>query len=60
MIKDILKEVEDLDHRIDNLQNPASEDDAAIQLLGEGDAQPEAGDSLEELQALLDEKKKEQ
>ena len=54
MIKDILKEVEDLDHRIDNLQNPASEDDAASQLLGEGDTQPEAGESLEELQARRD------
>lgn len=53
MIKDILKEVEVLDRRLDALQHPTAEDDAVSQLLGEENA-PEAGATLEELQARRD------
>ena len=53
MIKDILKEVESLDRRIDALQNPTPEDDAEKQLLGE-DSAPAAAESVEELEARRD------
>ena len=53
MIKDILKEVESLDRRIDALQNPTPEDDAEKQLLGE-DSAPTAAESVEELEARRD------
>ena len=51
MIKDILKEVESLDQRIDALQSPAPEDDAEKQLLGEEPTVREDSESLEELEA---------
>lgn len=54
MIKDILKEVESLDHRIDALEHPTQEDDAARQLLGEEETAPAAGETLEELKARRD------
>ena len=50
MIKDILKEVESLDQRIDALQNPTPEDDTDKQLLGEEENAP-ADVSVEELEA---------
>lgn len=51
MIKDILKEVESLDQRIDALQSPAPEDDAERQLLGEEPTVRDDSESLEELEA---------
>lgn len=51
MIKDILKEVESLDQRIDALQSPAPEDDAEKQLLGEEPTVREDSEPLEELEA---------
>lgn len=53
MIKDILKEVEALDQRLDALEHPTVEDDAVSQLLGEESA-PEVGATPEELRARRD------
>ena len=54
MIKDILKEVESLDHRIDALEHPTPEDDADKQLLGEDAAAPAGAESIEELKTRRD------
>lgn len=53
MIKDILKEVEVLDRRLEALEHPTVEDDTVSQLLGEENA-PEVGATPEELQAQRD------
>lgn len=54
MIKDILKEVESLDRRIDALQNPTPEDEADKQLLGEDTAMPSGAETLDVLVARRD------
>ena len=54
MIKDILKEVESLDHRIDALEHPTPEDEADKQLLGEDAAAPAGAESIEELKTRRD------
>ena len=55
MNKDILKEVESLDQRIDALQHPAAEEDETARLLGEETtpAETESLARLEEQRAEL-------
>ena len=52
MIKDILKELESLDARIEALQNPAEEPDTETRLLGGTGQLPESEAALAELEAL--------
>ena len=52
MIKDILKELESLDARIEALQNPAEEPDTETRLLGGAGQPPESEAALAELEAL--------